>query len=243
MNFCQPKAALRGLNRLALLGSATALLAACGGKPDAEIFAINDAQGRWATAAGDVALVLPATEGTAATWLLARDVSSVTHLDLKGTESGSLKATGLRFTISGQVGQAQAIDTIDWTASLNTAEARLTLGSNPVFSRTSDLKTPATQTDAQGAWQASTNNGAVVHTWAVDGTGNLAGTSSTGCVYSGRLAARADVTVFDATVRESCNAVVDNFAGVATVSADRAAMTAVLVNTSNKTATALLFRK
>ena len=70
----------------------------------------------------------------------------------------------------------------------------------------------------QGRWSGALGANSLL--WDVDGAGKLAGTSTTGCTYSGSITPNANpVAVLDVAVTENCVGATKNLSGIATLNA------------------------
>jgi hypothetical protein len=202
-------------------------------------------QGRWATASGVppgyTALVVPDSGAkTATAWLLAQDASRL----IKAVATEARTANGWRYDLSqGGTGTAIASGTLsaDLTASpksvsfTNLTDVTLTL------TQSDSLNAAAVQAELTGSWKASA--GAVDISWAVNDTGTVTGSSTTGCIYAGTLVAQGTVTAYRLGITETCAGSVTTLQGVATLATDKARLTAVATANSDAKGTALFFTK
>jgi len=242
-----------------------AALTACGGgddapvadpdvKPQPEPSPINPApaptllsaaqlQGRWQTASGvtpaRTAIVLPgAAAGSTDLWLLASDLSSLARLQVSTTGTDGVSATGKTYSLpssSSNVGQSFSAS---GTANLSNSNSNssLSLNSGALWLTRGDaLTSPSTLAEVLGAWRTSVGSAAVTVNLSLAASGALSGSSTTGCSYSGTLAARSDATAYNTTLTETCSTGSVNFAGIATYRAAQtttaAALTLALTST------------
>lgn len=225
------------------------LLVACGGGGggDASGPTIDPAQlkGRWVTAAGvapaTTAVVVPEANGTASAWLLAQDASRLVKLVVRSDSSangksyalGQANATGQ--AVTGQVNAALAASpkTIAFTG-LNTG----------TLTQSDALATPAVQTEVQGNWSATLGGNAQTVQWSLAATGSMTGSSTTGCSYTGNVAAMASTAAYSVSFNESCaDGSKTAFSGVGTLNVAKNGLTVVVTSADETRGTAVFFAK
>jgi len=235
------------------LAAAAALLAGCGGggggnDDPAPVLDTTQLQGRWVTGAGAAkaytAVVLPggAGSGAANAWLLAQDASRLVKLTIKNDGS----AAGSAYALS-QGGARQAVSgtaTAALTASPKTITVNDAVSGATQFSQTDVMATPAVQADATGAWTATVGGQAATLSWTVSGTGAVTGSSTTGCSYAGQITALATASAYNVQASESCpDGSKTTYNGIATLSAAKSALTAVVTSANDAQGAALFFSK
>lgn len=228
------------MNRTLLLGSLVLALAGCGGgggggnnEPPPLQLQLQDMQGFWSgalsgatlqSAASTQAVVLP--DGTA--WFLLLPASGAPT----GMVKANLAVSGTSYTGSGKVydfagGIATAITlsgTADEGATL--ASAITVSGSagttSAAMTYSNAYTTPVTLANVAGSWQVSASSGALRLDWTVQGDGSLAGTSTTGCTWSGAFTPRAGgAAVLDYSATETCASVATVYSGIAVLNGAR----------------------
>lgn len=84
-------------------------------------------------------------------------------------------------------------------------------------------ETALSQNSVQGRWSGKVGADSVL--WNFDAAGTLAGTSTTGCTYSGTLILNASAkSVLDAAITETCAGIVQSMNGIAILSTDKTGM-------------------
>lgn len=232
---------------LALSALAFVTLTACGGGGGGDDAAAPgpsaQVQGRWTTAAGSTpaytAIGLPSSGGSAALWVLANDASRLVKLSAQdsGALTGKSYALGQRVAATNITGQwsAPASRSLGLTGVVNGSLA---------LAQADALTAAAAQADAAGTWKATTGGNAQTVTWSVAASGAVSGSSTTGCTYTGTLAAQANVTVYTAAVRESCSdGTSTQYNGVATLNPARNALTMVATSADESAGVALFLSK
>jgi hypothetical protein len=239
----------RTLTAATLTLALTGLLAACGGggEGDASGPTIDPAQlkGRWVTAAGVApamtAVVVPDANGAANAWLLAQDASRLVKLVVRSDSSangksyalGQSNATGQ--AVTGQVNTALTASpkTIAFTG-LNTG----------TLTQSDALATPAVQAEVQGNWSATLAGNAQTVQWSLTTTGNMTGTSTTGCTYAGSVAALASTAAYGISFNESCaDGSKTAFSGVGTLSVAKNGLTVVVTSADESRGAAIFFAR
>lgn len=171
------------------------------------------------------AVYLP--EGVA--WTVVQDVTGVTSM-ARGSvtvDASAFSVTGRSFELaSGTTSTFSITGTVAQKATLSVAAA----GTVPSYTLVyrSAYETPATLADVVGAW-TSTREGSIVRlTLNVAASGALAGSSTTGCSYTGTLAPySAGVAVFSLSLTETCLGLAAlEFTGIATLNAAKTALSA-----------------
>ena len=202
-------------------------------------------QGRWATAVGVLpgftTLVLPARSGSATSWVLAQDASTLSRLTLTG--GASLAATGKAYPLSGSgLGQyVTPVATVDLNANPKTLSLTQLAVSPIQMSLRDSLAGPASQADTVGQWTASAGNQRLEVRWNVSAAGVVTGSSNTGCVWSGSVTAMVDAKAYTAQIRENCAGSVSDFAGVATLSPDKSSLSVASTMVDDSRALVMLF--
>jgi len=221
--------------KAATLALSTAALVACGGDPAPEpdpdpapLLTLADAQGFWSatpsatTSVG--AVILP--NGQA--WVLYQTGSSVTALAQGALSVSGTTFTGVgkHYTLPGGAVQDFSLSATPGSVTTTTATPTLinttTVGTGTsttlTWSYNKTYETPATQASVQGRWSGL--QGAVNVSWDIDSAGKLAGTSTTGCTYSGTITPNASpVAVLDVAITESCAGTPKTLSGIATLNA------------------------
>lgn len=221
-----------------------AALTACGGgggDGPAATGPSSQVQGRWAVAAGSTpaytAVGLPAANASAVVWVLATDASRLVKVTVQ--DNGAL--TGKAYAL-GQNAAATAISG-QWAAPTSKS-ITLTgvVNSTLAFSQTDPLTTPAVQADAAGTWKATAGTNARTVNWTVSASGAVSGTSTSGCTYTGTLAAMANATAYTAAVREACSdGVATQFNGIATLNPAKNALSMVATTGADESMGVALF--
>ena len=257
------KQALNRALKRAAGGAALMALAACGGggtatdlvvtpTPTATTLNASQLQGRWVTGSGvspaRTALVVPSASGSASmvAWVLSADFKGAARLSVSTSGSNQVSGQGSRYT-PGVQGSAQAAS---YSGVADVQANTLSLGGDlPTLNRVDRLDGATSAAAAAGNWSSSANDGAVKIQWAVDSTGRMSATSSTGCSYSGALASLAG-TVYEASLSETCpnssgGSSTLNFKGVGSLRVAQAsapaALTLLVLSTADNGATALAF--
>lgn len=207
-----------------------------------------DLQGRWVTDSGAskayTMLALPDNNSSTITqaWALAQDGSGLARLVI---ESNS-QTQGTFYSFKGSAPVA-----ITGTVSINSSVTPKTLSvpglstANTELTQSDALSGRAVLADVAGSWDGAINGGAKTVNWTVTASGGvLAGTSSTGCVYSGSLAPVSAAKVFTAIFSESCSdGSAAGYTGVTTMSPDSKRLSIVAVaNDRSKAISFLLSR-
>jgi len=219
------------------------LLAGCGGGGSSADTTQPSMKGYWGGTTGTVttsAIVL--ANGDA--WLVFSESGVITRFARMQTA-----ANGTSFTSSSGNQYLLQSNTKETAAATGTFSEKSTLSAvmtassgtttltnlayNPLYG------TPATQADAVGVWTGSFGGNSSNRTMNIAATGELTGTSTTGCSYAGTMLPRtADPALFDVNVTESC---VDGrltvLSGIATVNA--ANYLSMAVTTADKASGAL----
>lgn len=233
-----------------------ALLLACGGgdgggggaaaTPGAAAFDTAQLQGRWTTPAGAspamTALILADADGTASAWLMAQDASRLLKLALRGDRSASGKSYALDPNSPGHALAGQ------FTATLDAKPRGLALsGVNAAalaLEQVDAAASPAVQADAAGVWQASSGDKAQTRQWTLAATGELSGSSSTGCSYAGHLSAMGKASAYQVQFDENCS---DGgkiaFKGIATLNAQKNRMTVTATSVDESRGVAVFFTR
>lgn len=200
--------------------------------PSAAVPTLANAQGFWsATLSGTSsasAVILP--NGQA--WVVYQTGSTVSAL-----AQATLSLNGSSYNSSGKYYRLPylpggAVQDYSFSASLtagNTGSlaSSITVGAGAptavTWTYNKAYETPASQSSVQGRWSGI--QGADSLLWDLDAAGKLAGTSTTGCTYSGTITPNANpVAVLDVAIFESCAGTSQNLAGMATLNADKTRM-------------------
>lgn len=253
LTLCTPRPlALTLTLTLAALLTAAALTACGGGGGDTEPvpgppptptpeptptpFSAIQLQGRWLTSSGitpsRTAIVLPGstTAGTTASmdlWLLASDLSSLSRLQVSTSGTDGVSATGKTYSLPSSATNPGQSATYSGTANLSNNTLSLNAGTL-LLTRSDTLLTPSHLADVVGNWQGSVGGETVTVNLNLAASGALSGSSSTGCSYSGTLAARSDASAYNASLTEVCSTGTASFAGIATYRAPQAPTPAAL---------------
>lgn len=209
---------------------------------------LSDAQGFWSAGLGGsnsaTAVILP--NGQA--WVVYQSANTVTAL-----AQAALSLNGATYTSVGKhYGlPGGAVQDYSFTGNLTgsntgTLVNTITVGTGSATAVTwtynKTYETPATQASVQGRWSGA--QGADVLTWDVDANGALAGTSTTGCTYSGTLKPNANpVAVLDVAVTELCAGVSKALSGIATVNAAKSGMSVAYTTAAGAQAGVLVLAK
>jgi len=203
-------------------------------------------QGRWVSSTGAspalIANVVPIDANSAYAWVLSTSGNDAVRMHkLRLTKDFSV--TGKAYDLQQTSAPAQAVS---GTSSLSTTPKSLTIDGLPTGKMALVPNTTApdagNQADATGTW-STTVGSAILVQWTLGADGLLNGTSSAGCIYSGKLTAQPTLQVFDAQVTESCLGTPAVFNGIATVSADKKAMKFLATTADETRGVALLLAK
>ncbi|MCW5220984.1 hypothetical protein D5041_14860 [Verminephrobacter aporrectodeae subsp. tuberculatae] len=239
----------------------SALLTACGGgdwdedeNEDAidPVNAIDPAQlkGRWVTPDGATvamtAVIMPDATGSADAWILAKDGSRLVKLLVRNDRQANGKSYAL--SPDNAVGQpTMATATPDLTA---TPKRLSFTGVNPtplVLDQSETVANPAVQADVAGNWSTTLGSNSQTTQWTVAAAGEVTGNSTTGCQYTGSLAAMADTDAYKAQFSESCPegaATVNTaFSGIATVNPEKNRLTITATNADETRGVAVFFAR
>jgi hypothetical protein len=233
---------LQALCAATLIGT----LAACGGGgggPDptpATTLKASDLQGRWSHTSStptQTAYIIP-TAGSSGTegWMLTSDLSVLEYWSLNTSGSNSVSANVQRYSLGADTDPTTA--SYSGTASVEGTPS-LILNAQ-TYSRTSNLNTAVVLASVSGTWTASAGGSTVTQTLSVNASGDISGSSTTGCSYSGQLSSRVGVGVLGLSLTETCGTAptqtVKSFAGMATyapaVGATLARLTLVGITTT-----------
>ncbi|MCW5289969.1 hypothetical protein D5041_13230 [Verminephrobacter aporrectodeae subsp. tuberculatae] len=248
---------------VALAIAATTLLTACGpggpGGPDGGGTAattINpaDLKGRWATpkeaTTAMTAIIIP-DAGTANVWLLANDSSRLVKLMVRGDDSSS---NGKSYALSADGRAAGDGQPVVGKATLTATPKSVSFtGVNATvlaLNQSDALAGPAVQADVAGSWDVSMSSGSRKVQWSLDAAGAIASTdssSTTGCTYTGTLAAMTDAGAYKAQFSEACpdtgGTKTVNFSGIATINPEKSRLTVIATSADDARGAALLFKK
>lgn len=231
---------------LALSVLLASVLTACGGGGgggDESPVSGPSVQGRWVVKADGTpaytAVGLPASNGSAAIWVLANDASRLAKLSVQNGGALAGKAYAL-----GQGTAATAI-TGQWSAPASTSITLTGVTSGTLtLVQTDALTAPAVQADAAGTWKATAGGNAQTVTWTVTASGAVSGSSTTGCSYTGTFAAMANASAYTATVREACpDGAISQYNGIATLNPAKNALSMVATSADESVGVALFLSK
>ena len=185
---------------------------------------LADAQGFWgATLSATIsasAIILP--NGQA--WVVYQTGTTVTAL-----AQATLSLNGSTYASSGKYYSLPAGAVQDYSFSGNltpggsaTLANSVTVGSGTpaavTWAYNKTYETPVSQSSVQGRWSGKLGADSLL--WDVDAAGKLAGTSTTGCTYSGSITPNVNpVAVLDVSMIESCAGATKTLAGIATLNA------------------------
>ena len=86
-------------------------------------------------------------------------------------------------------------------------------------------KTAAKASDLVAAWKGTAGGQTIVYNWALNGSGDVSGSSTSGCSYAGKVQPHATgVALFNVNVTETCAGVNKTFSGIATLNAAKTAL-------------------
>lgn len=201
-------------------------------------------QGRWLTdssaATAYTVIALPDNASTTSTqaWALAQDGSDLAQFVIDNNS----QAKGTLYSFKGSTPVA-----ISGTVSLNSSTTPKTLSlpglstANTVLTQSDALSGSAVLADIAGSWKGAVSGGAKTVTWTVSASsGELAGTSSTGCVYAGSLTPVSSTKVFTTLFSENCSdGSSAGYAGISTLSPDGTRLSTVAVANSSLGAKAI----
>jgi hypothetical protein len=219
------------------LGAITlaSILAGCGGGGSgtgngivAPLLETSNLQGIWGTGTvgGEQASMVVLASG--ASWLLVNNspVSMITTM-LKGTDSG-YTGSGYEYTSGSTAAPATVSFAVKATpkSALSGTITSGTVAKDFSFKYESRYEQAASLPDVAHTWYGTKNASTIQFTWTVAFDGALSGTSTAGCSYTGsNVKVHADgfvsVGVFDLMLKETCAGIVKDFAGIATLSADK----------------------
>jgi hypothetical protein len=188
-----------------------------------------NAQGFWSATLSDgssaSAIILP--NGQA--WVVYQTGTSVTAL-----AQATLSLNGSTYSSIGKYYSlpAGAVQSYNFSGNLTaggsaTLANSVTVGSGTpaavTWSYNKAYETPVSQSSVQGRW--SGKQGADSLLWDVDAAGKLAGTSTTGCTYSGSIKPNVNpVAVLDVSMIETCAGTTQTLAGIATLNVAKTGM-------------------
>lgn len=221
--------------KAATLALSTAALVACGGGGGGEVsgggsgqpsaLTLASAQGFWSATPSENTSVSAVILPSGHVWVIYQNANIVSAL-AKGTLSLSgttYTGIGQHYTLPGEAVKTFSLSAIlgpetsssgRATTLVNTATVGTGLPSTQTWAYNKTYENPATQASVQGRW--SGEQGAVSLVWNIDSAGKIAGTSTTGCTYSGTLNPNANpVAVLDADITESCAGTLKTLNGIA----------------------------
>lgn len=148
--------------------------------------------------------------GTGKAYVLGTTVASATPAEAVTLSATSVSKTSLNGSITGTTTQAESFS----------------------LAYQSRYDTPVTLASFVGsAWSGTLGNGTV--NWRIDSAGNITGTRTTGCTYSGQLSLRTEAkAVADVVLTESCPALTQ-MSGVALKTPDNTGITLMLTTTGD----------
>jgi hypothetical protein len=202
-------------------------------------------QGHWISSAGAnpalIANVVPIDANNADAWILSTSGNIAMRM-YKLHLAKDFSVAGKSYDLQQTNTPAQAFS---GTSSFTAIPKSLTidgLSSGKMAFVPSTTPDAGNQADAAGTWN-TTIGSAILVQWTLGADGLVSGTSSTGCVYSGKLTAQPAPQVFDAKVTESCQGTPTVLNGIATVNADKKAMKFLATTADEARGVALLFSK
>jgi hypothetical protein len=225
-------------------------LAACGGggddTPPAPVAPSTTAlQGLWqSTATGSVtsaAMVLP--DGRM--WLVTTDTTNspastrLVKARLVGTAGSAIfSGTGTRHFVDRDsalpIGVTVSANVVE-KATLNGGISGITVSEGYNLAYLSRYDTPAVLADHAGTWTATLGPGVV--TWAVNASGALSGTRTTGCTYTGQISLRPEQkALVEVAIAENCAGSLTTLSGVGALSADKGRLSLFLTSAGEASA-------
>lgn len=224
------------------------LLACGGGGGDAEpispvtppVITLSKAQGFWsATPSANTsvnAVILP--NGQA--WVIYQTGSAVTALaqSTLSLSGSTFTGVGKHYSLPAGVVQDFNLSATQGSTSAATTPTLInttTVGASTPMSLTwtynKSFETAVTQASVQGRW--SSLQGAISLTWDIDANGKLAGTSTTGCTYSGTLTPNTSpIAVLDVSITESCAGTLKALSGIATLNTAKTGISVAYTTTN-----------
>lgn len=209
---------------------------------------IANAQGFWSAnlsnGSSASAVILP--NGQA--WVVYQTGSNVTAL-----AQASLSLNGTTYSSTGSYYNlpAGAVQNYNFSGSLPAANSGSLATSIAVGTGTPTAltwtynkayETAATQGSVQGRWNGAF--GAISVLWDLDAAGKLAGTSTTGCTYTGSITPNANpVAVLDVAVTESCAGASKTLGGIATLNAAKSVLSLAYTTPDRAQGGVLVFSK
>ncbi|MCW5258874.1 hypothetical protein D5045_00725 [Verminephrobacter eiseniae] len=209
-----------------------AMLAACGGSGGATGSAGIDPsalKGRWITPSNEApamtAVILPDASDQASAWMLAHDSSELVKLLVRS--DGSVNGMAYALHPGNAAGQAVAGQV---TAALTASPKRISFSgvkAKALALDQSDAMSLATvQANAAGSWSATTGDKARITQWTVAASGDMAGSTTTGCNHTGNLAAMAHSSAYTVQFDERClDGSHATFRGIATINRSKNRLT------------------
>lgn len=223
----------------------SATLIACGGGGSADVAAstpvpvstLSNIQGFWnSTLSGTSsasAVILPNGQ----TWVVYETAGTVTalaqaSLSLNGATYSS---SGKYYSLPGGVVQDYSLSGSLPAGNTNDLNNSIRIGTGTATAMTwaynKAYETAVSQSSVQGRWSGMLGANSVL--WDFDAAGKLAGTSTTGCTYSGTLTLNATaVAVLDAAIMETCAGTTQSLTGIARLSADKSRISLAYTTTA-----------
>ncbi len=213
---------------------------------------LANAQGFWSAAPSATTSVGTVILPNGQAWVIYETGNTVSAL-----AQGALSVSGSTFTGSGKhyslpggAVQDFSLSATAGTATSTTATPTLvntttvgTASSNTLtWTYNKAYESAATQASVQGRWSGL--QGAVSLMWDVDSAGKLAGTSTTGCTYSGTITPNASpVAVLDAAITESCAGTLKTLSGIATLNAAKTGLSVAYTTAAGAQGGVLVLQK
>ncbi|MEN9315048.1 MAG: hypothetical protein RIS35_1441 [Pseudomonadota bacterium] len=226
------------------------LLSACGGGGGGESGTIEPVvvpridQGRWISATSTpyyTAILRLGAPGQSTVWLLANDASAMARLNLADLERPTGAITGHVYRLAdASVSPVAGGFSADPAAN----PKRLVLDGVTPSALTLTLSTTMPGTAqlprAAGNWAATTSGTTI--SWSISGDG-LAGYSTTGCSYSGRLVTPSGIDLYEVNFSENCSGSVKVFDGIATLNPESNRLTIVSTSAGQADGAAIFFQR
>lgn len=154
-------------------------------------------------------------------------------------QGNTLSGTGKTYSL-GSSGSSSSTFTVTGTEKLNLSQIITTGTARSTYAQTyqSRYDTPAVLSEFAKGWNAIVGTGRI--SWTVNAAGDLTGSSTTGCTYSGKLTERTErKAVVDVSISEVCVDATSNLSGIATVSSDKLRMSVVATTADENSAVVL----
>lgn len=247
----------------------TATLVACGGgwgttgsntptspvkptTPATPVPTLANARGFWSATPSATSSVGAVILPNGQVWVIYQEGSTVTALaqgalSLKGS---SYTGIGNYYSLPAGAVQDFSLNAISGNATVTTTTPTLTTNMT-VGTGTSNTQTwtynkayesVTTVASVQGRWSGA--QGAVSLNWDIDASGKLAGTSTTGCVYSGTVTPNESAaSVLDVAVTENCAGTAASLNGIALQNTDKTGLSVAYTTAAGAKAGVLMLQK